>query len=309
VRIRSIKPDFWRSQDISSLEWHERFLFIGLWSYVDDNGVGLDRLSLIATDLFPDDVERDPSEIFARVSRGLERLETAGRIARYTIDGRQFLAIVNWAKHQKIDRPNKPRYPLPTSKNAMTREGLASVSRGLRESPSPGTGEQGNRGTGEQEEKAPPPAVAAEHLFAEPEPEEDREPEPKAVVAVKPKSPEQLATEAAYERVGKAFKFVAVLQIAKWAIHDRGIDPVTVENAIVSVYEMGKPITRQTIGQYLDGHINRDGRSTKAATGGLTPRELNIAQAERFKSNPNMELLRAAGLEPANSMRALPGGQ
>jgi hypothetical protein len=124
-----------------------------------------------------------------------------------------------------------------------------------------------------------------------------------------PKLPEQIATTSAYERVGKAFKFVAVLQIAKWAIHDRGIDPATVENAIVSVYEMGKPITRQTIGQYLDGHINRDGRSTKAATGGLTARELNIAQAERFKSNPNMELLRAAGLEPANSMRALPGGQ
>ncbi|MFC9768889.1 hypothetical protein [Rhodococcus jostii] len=61
---------------------------------------------------------------------------------------------------------------------------------------------------------------------------------------------------------------------------------------------------------WLDGPLApRNDRPNKpAAVGGLTARELNIAQAERFKSNPNMELLRAAGLEPAN-LRALPGGQ
>lgn len=69
------------------------------------------------------------------------------------------------------------------------------------------------------------------------------------------KSPEQIATTNAYERVGKAFKFVAVLQIAKWAIHDRGENADTVEDALVAIYEMGKPITRQLVGQYLDGHL------------------------------------------------------
>ncbi|MGX6508265.1 hypothetical protein [Rhodococcus sp. SJ-2] len=73
------------------------------------------------------------------------------------------------------------------------------------------------------------------------------------------KTPEQLATTNAYERVGKAFKYVAVLQIAKWAIHDRGEDTKTVEDAIVAIYEMGKPITKQLVGQYLDGHLARPG--------------------------------------------------
>jgi hypothetical protein len=163
VRIRSIKPEFWRSEDISSLvDWNDRFIFIGLWSYVDDNGVGVDRLSLIATDLFADDVERDPSGTFARVSRGLQNLSEAGRIVRYSVGDKAFLAISNWDKHQRIDKPNKPRYPLPTSENAEIRESVASISGDLPETPAPGTGEQGNRGTGEEEIPSPQAAKPAE---------------------------------------------------------------------------------------------------------------------------------------------------
>ena len=33
MRIRSIKREFWRSQDISRLEIEDRLLFIGLWSF------------------------------------------------------------------------------------------------------------------------------------------------------------------------------------------------------------------------------------------------------------------------------------
>ncbi|AHY26963.1 hypothetical protein SEA_NAIRB_47 [Mycobacterium phage Nairb] len=162
MRIRTIKPEFWRSLDIAQLDWETRFIFIGLWSYVDDNGVGVDRVALIAADLFADDVERDARETFARVSRGLQRLFEAGRIARYTVDGRDYIEIVNWSKHQKIDRPNKPRYPTSTSANAQIRETLANVSRDIRETPSTGTGEQGNRGTEELPPYPPdePPAPA-----------------------------------------------------------------------------------------------------------------------------------------------------
>ena len=33
MRIRSIKPEFWRSDDITALSLEDRLLFIGLWSY------------------------------------------------------------------------------------------------------------------------------------------------------------------------------------------------------------------------------------------------------------------------------------
>ncbi|UGT65286.1 hypothetical protein LTT66_18120 [Nocardia gipuzkoensis] len=74
--------------------------------------------------------------------------------------------------------------------------------------------------------------------------------------AAKPKAVEQVVAERAYERVGKALNFMATRQIVKWAIHERGADPDTVENAIVSIYKMGKPITRQVVGQFLDGHFH-----------------------------------------------------
>ncbi|QSL99840.1 helix-turn-helix DNA-binding domain protein [Gordonia phage ODay] len=149
MRIRSIKPDFWRSPDITHLDIPERLLFIGLWSYVDDNGVGQDRVSTVAADLFADDLERDPRETLARITGGLAKLSEANRIIRYTVENRDFLYIVNWNKHQRIDKPNKPRYPLPTSENAAIREGVAEPSRESRGIPAPGAGEQGSRGTEE----------------------------------------------------------------------------------------------------------------------------------------------------------------
>lgn len=153
MRIRSIKPEFWRSEDISALDVEDRLLFVGLWSYVDDNGVGVDRLATVAADLFASDIERDPTDTFARVSRGLQNLSEAGLIERYEVDGKRFLHITNWEKHQRIDKPNKPRYPLPTSGNEIP----ATSSRDSREIPAPGTEEQGNRGA---EEQPSPPAPA-----------------------------------------------------------------------------------------------------------------------------------------------------
>lgn len=141
MRIRSIKPEFYRSEDIAALDWDARLLFIGLWSYVDDNGVGRDVEQLIAADLFA--LDRDPLDSLARVSRGLASLSDQGLIVRYTVEKKRFLAVTGWERHQRIDKPNAPRYPAPDqgfpSESGDAREGVAKDSRL----------EQGNRGTGE----------------------------------------------------------------------------------------------------------------------------------------------------------------
>lgn len=156
MRIRSIKPEFWRSPDISCLAIEDRLLFIGMWSYVDDNGVGEDRVSMIAADLFADDLERDPSDTFTRVSRGLANLSAAGRIIRYTVDGRDYVEISNWKKHQRIDRPGKERMPKSDHESAHIREGVAKP----RETPLTGTEDQGagDQGTGSREVAVRDPA-------------------------------------------------------------------------------------------------------------------------------------------------------
>ena len=151
MRIRSIKPEFWRSDDTDELDWHTRLVFIGLWSYVDDNGVGLYKLPSVVADLFANDFSRDPTETLRRVSTALDALEGRGMIARYSVDGKAFLYICNWAKHQRVSNPNKPRYPTPTSGNIEPIEDVRRSSVDPLESLGTGTGEQGNRGTGEQE--------------------------------------------------------------------------------------------------------------------------------------------------------------
>ena len=178
MRIRTIKPEFWTSEDIAAHDWPTRLLFIGLWSYVDDNGVGRDNEKLIKADLFP--LEDDPRDTLATVSRGLQALCDAGQISRYTVAGKAYLYINAWENHQRVDRPNKPRYPLPTCENAVARDSLATVSRQSRETPLPGTGEQGNRGTGDT---ATPRAVARTEPSAELAIVEDDTPSAQSLVA------------------------------------------------------------------------------------------------------------------------------
>lgn len=167
MRIRSIKPEFYRSADIAALDWEARFLFIALWSYVDDNGVGIDKVSHIAADLFADDLEREPTETIARVTRGLQALENAGRIERYFDSGRSYIFVNGW-HHQRIDKPNKARYPLPKKARNdadSTPElfEIAEPSREVRETPAPGTEEQRNRGT--EDKKKPRPVIGPDEFI------------------------------------------------------------------------------------------------------------------------------------------------
>lgn len=111
MRIRNIKPEFWRSDDIKRLPREFRLLFIGLWSYVDDNGVGIDDYRQVAADLFA--LEDDQAEVREYVQAGLRRLAGDALVSRYVLLGKSYLFINSWVKHQKVHNANKARYPLP----------------------------------------------------------------------------------------------------------------------------------------------------------------------------------------------------
>jgi hypothetical protein len=180
-RIRTVKPDFWKSESIAALPFRTRLTFIGLWTYVDDNGVGLDNHKLIAAELFG--LEEDPREARANVREDLARLHAAGRIVRYMSGGKRYFAIVNWSEHQKIDRPGKARYPGPESPEVVTlswedaeamdesSKSPEANSRESRETPSPGEGKK-EQGKGEQGELLPSPPAAVRT----PEPGSDDDP-------------------------------------------------------------------------------------------------------------------------------------
>ena len=155
MRIRTIKPEFWRSEDIAALSIEDRLLFIGLWSYVEDNGVGRDEPQLIQCDLYPLDTFTEAS---LRTHGGLMRLSQQGLITRFEgPDGRRYLQINSWDKHQKINRPSKPRFPQYNAENCTLTEGSLSPHCTLTEGslPEQGTGNR-EQGTGKDTPFSPP---------------------------------------------------------------------------------------------------------------------------------------------------------
>lgn len=107
MRIRTIKPDFWEDEQVGTLTPLARLLFIGSWNLADDEG----RLrwtpdylnaSLFMYDNYP-----------AKKIRGLmDEVEALGMAVPYTGRAAQELAhLPNFLKHQKINRPQKSKFP------------------------------------------------------------------------------------------------------------------------------------------------------------------------------------------------------
>lgn len=108
ARYRTIKPEFWTSEQVMECSPITRLMFIGMWNYADDHG----RIPLspktIKAQLFPND------PITAETIRGMiDELSSNGLVRPYVIDGKEYLLITGW-HHQKIDKPQKPKYPDPT---------------------------------------------------------------------------------------------------------------------------------------------------------------------------------------------------
>jgi len=155
MRIRSIKPEFWRSDDITALSISARLTFIGTWSYVDDNGVGSAKLSSIVADLYAEDMAGDPQETLRRVSGDLRELADRGLVVLYEAAGKQLLYVTRWTSHQLVNKPSKGHcYPLPPAEMVKFAETLPRPSGDTQETSGDGAGEQGSRGTEDQGEEA-----------------------------------------------------------------------------------------------------------------------------------------------------------
>lgn len=109
ARIRSVKPEFCTSEAIAALPRDLRLHFIQLWTYADDYGRGKDEPRVIKGAIWPIDDDVTPEQVEAWQCA----LAAAGRIVRYTVDGRQFFEVVNWLEHQKPNRRTESKLPAP----------------------------------------------------------------------------------------------------------------------------------------------------------------------------------------------------
>ena len=107
ARIRTIKPEFWTSEQVVECSVNARLLFIGLWNFCDDAGRIEDSPRQIKMKIFPgDDFTTDD------IHGMLTELSVNGLIIRYAAENRAFIQVTGW-HHQKINRPNPSKIPPP----------------------------------------------------------------------------------------------------------------------------------------------------------------------------------------------------
>lgn len=136
-RIRTIKPDAYLSESLTSVPRGTRWTFAGLWTYADDKGRARDEARLIHAALYPLDDEVTLDD----VKHDLILLAGIGAICRYVVDGRSYLHMPSWEQHQKINRPTPAKSPpcplhedgerghvLPPDDSVMTHGGLSEPS-------------------------------------------------------------------------------------------------------------------------------------------------------------------------------------
>lgn len=102
---RLLKESICRSEEIDALSWFEEVLFYRLIVTCDDFGRYDGRTKIIKGSCFPlkDVTEKD-------IDKALEKLSAVGLVRVYEAQGRPYLQLVTWAKHQRV-RNQKSKYP------------------------------------------------------------------------------------------------------------------------------------------------------------------------------------------------------
>jgi len=104
-RIRSVKPEWLEDERMALASAEARVLSIAFMLLADDYGRGRASRTMLIGRVFPG----KPPETLAKA---LEEL-AGWFVTLYEVDGQSYFEIKNWEKHQKVDKPGKPKVPPP----------------------------------------------------------------------------------------------------------------------------------------------------------------------------------------------------
>jgi hypothetical protein len=104
-RIRSIKPEWLEDERMVMASAEARVLSVALLLLADDHGNGRMVAAIEASRIFPASPRVFP--------QALLELESMRFVQLYQLDGQKYFSIRNWEKHQRVDKPGKPRVPRP----------------------------------------------------------------------------------------------------------------------------------------------------------------------------------------------------
>lgn len=89
--------------------------------------------------------------------------------------------------------------------------------------------------------------------------------------------PWNVIAQRAYDATDGALPYMGTRGIAKWAIEKKGRAPHEVENAIAALWSAGRAMTKQTVGQVLDGILDPTKRGPQSATERRIERNAKVA--------------------------------
>lgn len=115
ARIRQIKPALYKHEGFAACSMAARFMFPGLWGLADSQGRLEDRPKRIHAELFPYEPDVDVDALLDELAR-IPEGDHHPFVLRYEVDGRRYIQIVNFRKHQRLsgrEASEKSEYPAP----------------------------------------------------------------------------------------------------------------------------------------------------------------------------------------------------
>lgn len=109
---RILKESICTSESLSQLSWFEQVFFDHLIVNCDDYGRMDARPAILKAKLFPLN-----AVTFQEIESGLQSLVNVGCVLLYESDGKPFLCLPSWSKHQSV-RAKKSKYPAPENINS-----------------------------------------------------------------------------------------------------------------------------------------------------------------------------------------------
>ncbi len=107
MRIRTLKPEWLDDERMLEAGSDARVLSVSLILLADDYGNGRANAVALANRVFP--LDENPLVKF----RGASEKLLGWYAAFYLVDGQRYFHIRNWDRHQRVDKPGKPRVPGP----------------------------------------------------------------------------------------------------------------------------------------------------------------------------------------------------
>lgn len=112
ARIRTVKPEFWTSEQVMDCSPTARLAFIGMWNFCDDAGIHPASAKTLKAEVFPaDDI------LVSDVQVLVDELKANGLIIEYEVAGKPYWQVTGWY-HQKIEKPNY-KHPKPENRQPI----------------------------------------------------------------------------------------------------------------------------------------------------------------------------------------------